>query len=218
MLDTKHRRVGVFIDVQNMYYSARSLYGSKVNFHNIVKAGIGEAQLIRAIAYGISTKGGEEVAFFEALHSVGIEVMTKELLEYESGHKKGDWDVGIAIDIVRMCDMVDVIVLVSGDGDYVPVGDYVKGRGRIFHVMSFRESTSTRLVESADIYTNLSDDTGRFLIGNGHGKSRPPTKSDASIDPTSVEDEAEAVAARSAAEEKNDEHRKPRRFARRAKS
>ena len=212
MLETKHRRIGVFIDVQNMYYSARSLYGSKVNFHNIVKSGIGDAQLIRAIAYGITTKGKEETAFFEALHSVGIEVMTKELLEYESGHKKGDWDVGIAIDIVRLCDMVDVIVLVSGDGDYVPVGDYVKGRGRIFHVMSFRESTSSRLVECADIYTNLSDQHDRYLIGSGNGKPRGPKKGEASIDPTSVEDEADAD---QAVVITDDEHKRPRRFARR---
>ncbi len=212
MLDTQHRRVGVFIDIQNMYYSARNLYGNKVNFANIVKATTGDQKLIRAIAYGVSTKGGDETAFFEALHGAGIEVMTKELLEYDSGHKKGDWDVGITIDIVRMLDMVDVVVLVSGDGDYVPVGDYVKGRGRIFHVASFRESTSTRLVETADIYTNLSDDTAQFLIPGG-GRPRPPRKGEASIDPTSVEDEPKP--AQVDHNVVNDEQRKPRRFARR---
>lgn len=164
MLDTRHRRVGVFIDIQNMYYSARNLFSQKVNFLNIVKAGVGEQQLVRAIGYGVSTKTGEETAFFEALVSVGIEVMTKELLEYDSGHKKGDWDVGITVDIVKMCDMLDVIVLVSGDGDYEPLAEYIKSRGRIFHVMSFRESTATRLVDAADVYTNMSDDRERFLI------------------------------------------------------
>lgn len=216
MLETKHRRVGVFIDIQNMYYSARNLYGQKVNFLNIVKAATGDQQLIRAIAYGVATKTGDETAFFEALHNVGIEVMTKDLLEYDSGQKKGDWDVGITIDIVRMCDMLDVVVLVSGDGDYVPVGEYVKGRGRIFQVMSFRESTSTRLVDFADVYTNLSDDRARFLISSAnHG--RPARRGEASIDLTSVQDEANnpanAHVIPSAAVV--DEARKPRRYVRR---
>ncbi len=173
LLNLSNRRVGVFIDVQNMYYSARNIYGSKVNFGNIVKHAVDGQQLIRAIAYTISTKGGDETPFFEALHKMGIEVNTKELLEYDSGQKKGDWDVGITIDAVRMMDMVDVIVLVSGDGDYVPLGEYAKNRGRLFHVVSFRESTSSKLIECADIYTNLSDDLPGFLLRDPH--YRPTT-------------------------------------------
>jgi uncharacterized LabA/DUF88 family protein len=159
----EHRRVGVFIDVQNMYYSARNMYGSKVNFGNIVKAGIDNQQLVRAIAYTISTKTGDELPFFEALHKMGIEISGKELLEYEGGQKKGDWDVGITV----------VVVLVSGDGDYVPLGEYIKNRGRVFHVVSFRESTSSKLVDCADVYTNLSDNLGAYLIRDPH--YRPQT-------------------------------------------
>lgn len=166
VLDTSTRRVGVFIDVQNMYYSARNIYGCKVNFGAIVKVVVGNQKLIRAIAYTISTKTGDEKPFFDALAAMGIEVAQKELLEYDSGHKKGDWDVGITIDVVRMLDMVDTVVMVSGDGDYCALADYVKNRGRIFHVASFRESTSSKLVEAADIYTNLSQDKKSFLIGS----------------------------------------------------
>jgi len=178
----QHRRVGVFIDVQNMYYSARNIYGSKVNFGNIVKAGINNQQLVRAIAYTISTKTGDELPFFEALQKMGIEVNMKELLEYEGGQKKGDWDVGITVDIIRMLDMLDVVVMVSGDGDYVPLGEYVKNRGRIFHVISFRESISVKLVACADIYTNLSDDLSTFLIRDP--KYRPQTHRVASVTDT----------------------------------
>ncbi len=173
LIDTSTRRVGVFIDVQNMYYSARNIYGAKVNFGAIVKAAVGNQKLIRAIAYTISTKTGEERPFFEALQAMGIELNTKELLEYDSGHKKGDWDVGITIDVVRMLDMVDVVVMVSGDGDYCALADYVKSRGRIFHVVSFRESTSSKLVEVADIYTNLSQDKKAFLIGGSNNHRSP---------------------------------------------
>ena len=178
----QHRRVGVFIDVQNMYYSARNIYGSKVNFGNIVKAGINDQQLVRAIAYTISTKTGDEQPFFEALHKMGIEVNMKELLEYEGGQKKGDWDVGITVDIIRMLDMLDVVVMVSGDGDYVPLGEYVKNRGRMFHVISFRESTSNKLVDCADVYTNLSDDLNTFLIRDPN--YRPQTHRVASVTDT----------------------------------
>ncbi len=212
MLDTSNRRVGVFIDIQNMYYSARNLYGNKVNFTNIVTGTTGNQKLIRAIAYCVSTKTGDETPFLEALHGAGIEVMTKELLEYDSGHKKGDWDVGITIDIIRMLDMLDVVVLVSGDGDYVPVGEYVKGHGRIFHVASFRESTSTRLVECADIYTNLSDDIATFLLP-GSNKPRPAKPGSSSIDPTSTEDEPSLGVDKNVV---NDAERKPRRYIRKS--
>lgn len=175
MLSTKTRRVGVFIDVQNMYYSARNLFDKKVNFSKIVEETVGDAQLVRTIAYTISTKGGDEGAFFEALRNSGIEVKSKDLLEYTSGNKKGDWDVGIAIDVVRMLDMLDVVVLVSGDGDFVPLADFVRSRGRIMHVASFRESTSTSLVNASDIYTNFSDDKSTYLIGV-KGSTKTTTK------------------------------------------
>ena len=172
MLNTNARRVGVFIDVQNMYYSARNLFQKKVNFPAIVEHVVGDQQLIRTMAYTISTEGGDEEAFFEALEKNGIEVISKDLLEYESGAKKGDWDVGITIDIIRSLPMLDVIVLVSGDGDFVPLADHVRAQGRIFHVASFRESTSSTLVDAADIYTNLSADK-KFLIGT---RKRPTAK------------------------------------------
>lgn len=164
MLYTNSRRVGVFIDVQNMYYSARNLFSQKVNFTNIVRETVGEADLIRSIAYTISTEGGQEQGFFKALESAGLEVKSKDLLNYGHGNKKGDWDVGITVDIIRMLDMLDVVVLVSGDGDFIPLVEYVKSRGRIVHVASFRESTSGSLAETADVYTNLSDSPETFLI------------------------------------------------------
>jgi uncharacterized LabA/DUF88 family protein len=179
MLKTDTRRVGVFIDVQNMYYSARNIHNQKVNFENIVSEAVGDQLLVRTRAFTISTKDGDETAFFDALRKSGIEVVSKELLEYNSGAKKGDWDVGITIDIVSMLDMLDVVVLVSGDGDFVPLCEYVKSRGRIFHVASFRESTSTSLVNAASKYTNLSDDKETYLIGSrkkSTGTSKPKTK------------------------------------------
>src|SRR3989339_1593823 len=175
MISHPDQRVGIFIDTQNMYYSARNVFGRKVNFGNILKEAVGTRKLIRAIAYVVRTKSEEERPFFDALKNLGIETREKELVQYESGQKKADWDVGLTVDVIRMLDMLDVIVLVSGDGDFIYLSDYVQSRGRMMHVMSFRETTSSRLIEAADVYTNMSDQTKKFLIGpTRRGPMRPP--------------------------------------------
>lgn len=165
MIHYNEQRVGVFIDVQNMYYSARHLFQRKVNFAKVVEEAVGDRRLIRALAYVVRTKGGEENSFIEALQKKGIETQEKDLLEYYSGQKKADWDVGITIDIIRMLDMLDVVVLVSGDGDFVPLVNFVQSRGRQVEVYSFMESTSGKLVEATDLHVNMSGDKRKFLIG-----------------------------------------------------
>jgi uncharacterized LabA/DUF88 family protein len=122
----KEQRVGVFIDTQNLYHTAKNLYKRKVNFGAILKDAVAGRKLVRAIAYLITTEGGEEKAFFEALEKLGIETKSKDLQIFAGGAKKGDWDVGLAIDAVRMAPKVDVIVIVSGDGDFVPLVEYLK--------------------------------------------------------------------------------------------
>lgn len=175
MISHPDQRVGVFIDTQNMYYSARNTFGRRVNFKNIVADAVGDRKLIRALAYVVRTKTAEESPFFEALINMGIELQEKQLMEYDSGHKKADWDVGLTVDVVRMLDMLDVVVIVSGDGDFLPLHDYIRNRGRIIEVMAFRETTSTRVVERADVYTNLSSNKRRYLIGP-RSESTGPTK------------------------------------------
>ncbi|MBT3230742.1 NYN domain-containing protein [Candidatus Uhrbacteria bacterium] len=175
MLETPNRRVGVFIDVQNMYYSARNVFNRKVNYPKIVEETTGNGQLVRALAYAVTTEAGDESPFLEALEKNNIEVIAKDLVEYDSGHKKANWDVGMAIDVVRMLDMLDVVVMVSGDGDFAPLADYVRGKGRLFHVASFRESTSSELLEVTDFYTNLSAEPEKFLMPE-ISKRKPPVK------------------------------------------
>ena len=165
MITYPEQRVGVFIDTQNMYYSARHLHKKKVSFENIVIDAAKGRKLIRSIAYVVSTKSEDEQPFFEALEKAGIELRDKILMEYSSGHKKADWDVGLAIDVVKMLDMLDVVVIVSGDGDYIPLVEYAQSRGRIVKVMAFRETTSTALFDYIDEYTDLSADKSRYLIG-----------------------------------------------------
>jgi uncharacterized LabA/DUF88 family protein len=159
----KSQRVGVFIDVQNMYYSAKALYGRKVNFGEILKEGVADRQLIRAIAYVVRATG-EEDPFFEALHQKGIETKERELQEFHGGAKKADWDVGITVDAIRIGEILDVVVLVSGDGDFVELVEYLKHHGKQVEVVSFKQSTSSKLIEAADDFVDLSEEKDRFTI------------------------------------------------------
>ncbi len=153
------------MDIQNLYYSARVLYSKKVNFKNVLLAAMGERKLIRAIAYGIKTIEATEEKFFEALEKSGYEVKTKDLQIFPDGSKKGDWDVGIAVDAIKMAAKLDVVVLVSGDGDYVSLVEYIQSTyGCRVEVIAFSESSSQKLVDVADDFINLSENKKRFLI------------------------------------------------------
>ncbi len=166
MIKHPDQRVAVFIDTQNMYYSARNLFNARVNFKNILEDAVGGRRLVRAIAYVVSTKSGEERPFFDALGKVGIETKEKELQIYFGGAKKADWDVGIAVDAIKLADKVDAVILASGDGDFCPLLEYLKvTKGCLVEVMSFKETTSSKLYDIIDDHTNLSDNVRRYLLG-----------------------------------------------------
>ena len=156
--------MGVLIDVQNLYYSAKNLYQSRVNFREILKLAVSNRNLIRAFAYVVRTKTGEEKPFFEALTKLGIETRVRDLQEFYGGQKKADWDVGIVIDAIRMAPSVDVLVIVSGDGDFISLVEYLKNQGKRVEVMAFGRSASSRLKESADEFIDLGESLGKFLL------------------------------------------------------
>lgn len=159
------QRVGVFIDVQNLYYSAKNVHGKKVNFGNIVKEAVAGRKLIRAIAYVVRTESKEEQPFFDALYTVGIETREKDLQIFNSGTKKADWDVGLAVDAIRLAPTLDAVVIVSGDGDYLPLVEYLqKSSGKQVEVAAFGETTSSKLIAEADDFLDLSKEKDKFLI------------------------------------------------------
>ncbi|MDD3498540.1 MAG: NYN domain-containing protein [Candidatus Moranbacteria bacterium] len=165
MSKNKEQRVGVLVDVQNMYYTAKVLYKKKVNFKNILTEAISGRKFIRAIAYGVKTEEGLEEKFFEALEKHGFEVKTKDLQIFAGGAKKADWDVGITVDSIKMSKNLDVIVLVSGDGDYVPMIEYVKNTtGCRVEAIAFKKSTSSKLIDAVDEFTDLSENKRKFLM------------------------------------------------------
>ncbi len=159
------QRVGVFIDVQNVYHSAKNLFSSRVNFKELLKNVIADRHLIRAMAYVVKSETalGEE-SFFEALRKTGLELRIKDLIIYSGGAKKADWDVGLAVDAIRMAGALDVVVLVTGDGDFVPLVEYLKwGLGKQVEVAAFSRTTSSRLRESADSFMEL-ENIPRILL------------------------------------------------------
>ncbi len=167
MSTIKHdeQRIGIFIDTQNLYHSAKNLYQRKVNFGAIMKEVASGRKLVRAIAYVITSEGGEEKAFFEALNKFGIETKTKDLQIFAGGAKKGDWDVGLAVDVMKMSPRLDAVVLVTGDGDFIPLIEYLQSQLVQVEVASFGKSTSMKLKEVVDNFIDLSITPQKYLIG-----------------------------------------------------
>lgn len=166
MIKHKEQRVGILVDVANMYHSAKNLFGKKVNFQEILEQAVAGRKLIRATAYAIRTESEEETPFLDALVQAGYEVKIKDLQIFAGGAKKADWDVGLAIDAVKLADKLDVIVIVSGDGDFLPLVSYLQNnKGCLVEVMSFAKTTSARLIDESDDFIDLSQNP-KFLIAN----------------------------------------------------
>ncbi len=164
MIKHTEQRVGILVDVSNMYHSAKNLYNRKVNFREILAKAAADRKLIRATAYAIRTENKEESPFIEALDQQGFEVKMKDLQIFAGGAKKGDWDVGIAIDAIKLADKLDVIVLVSGDGDYLPLVSYLQNnKGCLVEIMAFKKTCSSKLIEEADDFTDLGANK-KFLL------------------------------------------------------
>ncbi|MEK7106759.1 MAG: NYN domain-containing protein [Patescibacteria group bacterium] len=167
------QRVGVFIDTQNLYHSAKNIYHARVNFGNVLKDSVAGRHLIRVRAYVVTTESGEEKGFFEALEKIGIETRTKDLQVFFGGAKKADWDVGLAVDAITAAPSLDTVILFTGDGDFIPLVEYLKVHdGCQVEVVSFGKSTSGRLKESADHFLDLDSDPRRYLLNYRGAGSR----------------------------------------------
>jgi len=160
----KDQRVAVLVDVQNMYHSAKHLFGARVNFKEVLSAAVASRSLVRSIAYVVRSEIEEEKAFFDALIKAGFELKMKDLQIFPGGVKKADWDVGIAVDAIRLAGLIDALVLITGDGDFVPLVEYLQAnKGLQVEVMAFGKSASSRLREAAGDFLDLGQDPKRFL-------------------------------------------------------
>lgn len=160
----KNHRVGVFVDVQNMYHSAKNLYKARVNFAELLKLATAGRELVRALAYVVKSDTEEERAFFDALEKAGYELKSKDLQIFPGGMKKGDWDVGLAIDAITLSQQLDVVVIISGDGDFIPLVEYLQFHGLLVESVGFERSTSGKLIEAVNNFTDLDEHKGKILM------------------------------------------------------
>ena len=171
------QRVLVLFDVQNMYYSVKHFYDTKVNFKEILNSAVSGRRLIRAIAYVIKTEIKDEKNFHEALNKIGIEVKAKDIQIFPGGTKKGDWDIGIAMDAIRLASKVDTLVLVSGDGDFAELLRYMKSHGCRCEVIALGQTASKHIRAEADDFLDIGKNTSKYMIKTRKTpRAKPPVK------------------------------------------
>lgn len=159
------QRVGIFIDAQNVYHSVKNFYQRKVDFWRLINILVGERKLIYAFAYVVKTAlSPKELNFFESLSQKGIKLRIQEMIIYPDGTKKADCDVNLAVDAIRFSKNLDVIILISGDGDFLPLVDYLTSIGKQVEVAGFIQNTSTKLREAADFFYDLNEFRRYILI------------------------------------------------------
>ncbi|MCP3977937.1 MAG: NYN domain-containing protein [bacterium] len=163
-------RVGVFVDVQNMYYAARRLKG-KLDFDALLKAAVRDRRLVQPTAYVVESKEIDQSGFIAMLEQRAIEVRRKTLSVRADGSMKGDWDMELALDILDAAPRLDVVVLVSGDGDFTSLVKRVKQMGPRVEVIGFPRNTAKSLLEAADHFTPLDR---KFMIYPRRPKTATP--------------------------------------------
>ncbi|WP_136689555.1 LabA-like NYN domain-containing protein [Halorhabdus amylolytica] len=158
------QRIAVLADSQNLYHTAQSIYQRNIDYEALLSAAVDDRQLTRAIAYVIRADADDEERFFEALVDIGFETKLKDIKTFADGSKKADWDVGMSLDAVSLAPHVDTIALCTGDGDFSRLVSHVRHEGVKVEVYAFGESTSEELIDRAESFTDLSEDTDRFLL------------------------------------------------------
>ncbi len=158
----KNLSVGVFVDMQNLYYGAKNTLKKKINFANLLNLALRGRRLYRAIAYLVDLEKVNQDGFIHVLRSLGYEVKLKEPKKFYNWDRveyKADWDMGIAIDAIAMAEngKVDVVVLISGDGDFVDLINFLKAKGIKVEVISFKSITAKELIGASNEYFDLEE-------------------------------------------------------------
>ncbi|MFC6617560.1 NYN domain-containing protein [Deinococcus radiophilus] len=160
---TPKPRVGIFIDTQNLYHSARDLLERTVNFETLLHTGADGRELVHAIAYTVEREGEATARpFIYKLSTLGFKVRRMNLTMHYVGDSgrpiyEGNWDMGMVADMVRLMDHLDIVVLGSGDGDFTDMVEVLQERGKRVEVLAFREHTAQKLIDAADRFIHLPD-------------------------------------------------------------
>ena len=153
------KRIAVFVDVQNIYYTTRQAYGRQFNYRKLWERISAEGGIISATAYAIHRGDDKQIKFQNALKQIGFTVKLKPYIQRSDGSAKGDWDVGIAIDVIEAAKDVDTIVLLSGDGDFDLLLEKVRNDYAVStEVYGVPALTANSLIDSASIYHRIEED------------------------------------------------------------
>lgn len=188
---SRQQRVSIFVDVQNMYYAARNLYQSKLEFATLLKHLVSKRVLQRALAYVVERPGMEQTKFIEVLRRNGYEVRKRVVGDRSDPTSSGDWNIGITLDALAISPRTDVCILVTGDGDFVPLVEKLQKDGVRVEIASFRDTTSNELYQCADQIHHLDE---RVLLS---GNQFQPSSSDEDDYEEEYEEEEELVPPRS---------------------
>ena len=143
-------RVAVFVDVQNVYYTVKEIYGCHFDYRAFWDQVTEGREVVRAFAYAIDRKDQKQIRFQQILESIGFEVKLKPFIQRSDGSAKGDWDVGITLDMIELANEVDVAVLASGDGDFdLAVRKLRDAHGVEVEVYGARKLTAATLIQAA---------------------------------------------------------------------
>ena len=158
-MKTSVKKIAVFVDVQNIYYTTRDAYGRQFNYRELWQRLCAEGEIISATAYAIDRGDDKQLKFQDALKHIGFTVKLKPYIQRSDGSAKGDWDVGIAIDVMEIAKDVDSVVLLSGDGDFDLLLDKIKkDYGVSAEVYGVPTLTANSLIGSASIYHRIEED------------------------------------------------------------
>jgi len=152
------RKIAVFADVQNIYYTTRQAYGRQFDYQKLWDRVSVDGEIVSAIAYAIDRGDDKQRKFQDAIRNIGFTVKLKPYIQRRDGTSKGDWDVGIAIDVMEMAREVDTVVLLSGDGDFdlllKKIRDDYSVRAEVFGVPAL---TANSLIDSASLYHRIDE-------------------------------------------------------------
>jgi len=153
------RKVAIFVDVQNVYYTTRQAFGRQFAYRAFWSRVTAGREVVAAFAYAIQRDDGKQKAFQRILRDIGFEVKLKPYIQRGDGSAKGDWDVGITLDMVEQAEQADVIVLASGDGDFDLALDRIRARcGVSTEVYGVQQLTAASLIKAAQKFVAIEDE------------------------------------------------------------
>ena len=153
------KKIAIFADVQNIYYTTRQAYGRQFNYRKFWQRIVAEGEIISATAYAIQRDNDQQIKFQDALRHIGFTVKLKPYIQRSDGSAKGDWDVGIVIDVLDIAKQVDTIILLSGDGDFdLLLKKIARDYAVSTEVYGVPALTAKSLIDSAGAYHRIEDD------------------------------------------------------------